>query len=140
MEEDAWERRERSRQEEESENLEKAEVEAFMKMKQRGTSHPSIHQEHPSEELEPLKSPKTLTASGSCQQTSINMLREQDNIQVDVQEEDYFQPEGRGTSQPSIHQEHPSQESPMTENACGPSQDQVNLNMPKDGNEENVCF
>ena len=26
----------------------------------------------------------------------------------------------------------------MTENACGPSQDQVNLNMPKDGNEENT--
>ena len=100
VEEDAWERRERSRQEEESENLEKAEVEAFMKMKQRGTSHPSLQQEHPSEE--PVQSPKTLTASGSCQQTSINMLQEQDNIQVDFQDE--VEPEGRGTHHPSIHQ------------------------------------
>jgi hypothetical protein len=61
-----------------------------MKMKQRGTSHPSLQQEHPSEE--PVQSPKTLTASGSCQQTSINMLQEQDNIQVDVIEEAYSQP------------------------------------------------
>ena len=59
MEEDALERRERSRQEEEAEKMAVAEVEAFMKGKQRnqletirdvgGTSHPfSLEEDHSS--------------------------------------------------------------------------------------------
>ena len=48
------------------------------------------------------------------------MLQEQDNIQVDFQDE--IQPEGRGTPQPSIQQEHPSEDGALPGSGVEPDQ------------------
>ena len=44
--------------------------------------HLNNEEEEVSSSGEAAQSPKTITASGTCQQLNINMLQEQDNVQV----------------------------------------------------------
>ena len=81
IEEDAWERKERNRNEEEQERLDKLRVEQFKKSKQSiwREEEVSNHQEGNSyheettDKLETTQSPKTINASGPTQEAGINM-------------------------------------------------------------------
>jgi hypothetical protein len=70
IEEDAWERKERSRQEEEQERVEKSEVEDFKRKKEGNIEEESVHKE----------SPMTINASGPCQMDGINVLTGQTSV------------------------------------------------------------
>ena len=65
------------------------------------SSEPSIRQDDFENVMEQVESPMNITVL--CQDDSINMLKDQPDYIPQTQD---IHPEGRGGSEPSIHQEH----------------------------------